>query len=148
MKLPRNFCTASTETSCQRLAKAAQTKQRHFLSRKCQPIWPGKAISETVSLVVYVEFHPFLGRCSLGPLGLARCCGDTAGRAQQEHQDHSDLKYRWWFFLLSWRNLAYLVQEHIQQREVEIELEGSDKMKLYTFLGPENTARYCSRSKC
>lgn len=94
MKLPRNF-TASTETSCQRLAKTAQTKQRHFLSRNCQPIWPGKAISETVSLMVYVECHPFLGTCSLGPLGLARCCGDTAER---EHQDPSGLKYHWWFF--------------------------------------------------
>lgn len=51
-------------------------------------------------------------------------------------------------FLLSWRNLAYLVEEHIQQRDVEIELEGSDKTKLYKFSGPGNIAKYCSRSEC
>lgn len=81
-----------------------------------------------------------------GPSGVSEVLW---GHPQREHQDPSGLKKKKLVvFLLSWRNLAYLVEEHIQQRDVEIELEGSDKTKLYKFSGPGNIAKYCSRSEC
>lgn len=36
----------------------------------------------------------------------------------------------------------------LQQRDVETQVEDSDKIKPYTFEGPENTVKYYPRSKC
>lgn len=143
IQLPRNLFTASTEMSCQRLAKTAQTKKMHFLRKKCQPIWFAWMARPFHKLFLYHlcgispvprETEPSSSTsCCLLSQELVRCWEEMTERALQKQKGHSIPKYQWQSF---WNHIeiwCLWYKRIFQQRMLKLNLKTVIEQSIMLF---------------